>query len=68
MNDGAARFAARLARVWHVIVAGSAGPWLQSMGLLSATDLNCLAGDAESHVKRNDFRRLNMLHGLLIAG
>ncbi|HUD62286.1 MAG TPA: hypothetical protein VMQ99_22490 [Acetobacteraceae bacterium] len=68
MNDGAARFAARLARVWHVIVAGSAGPWLQSMGLLPATDLNRLAGKAESHAKRNDFRGLNLLHGLLIAG
>jgi hypothetical protein len=68
LNDSAARFAVRLARVWHVIVADSAGPWLRSMRLWPGVDLNRLAGDVESHANRNDFRRLNVLRGLLIAG
>jgi len=38
------------------------------MGLLPAAELNRQAGNAESHANRNDFRKLNMLHGLLIAG
>ncbi len=39
MNDGAARFAARYPRVWHVIEADGAGPWLSETGLLPAADL-----------------------------
>ena len=39
MSGGAARFAARYPRVWHVIEADGAGPWLAETGLLPAGDL-----------------------------
>lgn len=40
MSGGAARFAARFPRVWHVIEADGAGPWLDETGLLPAADVH----------------------------
>jgi hypothetical protein len=39
LNDGAVRLAARYPRVWHVIEADGAGPWLMATGLLPAAHL-----------------------------
>lgn len=40
MSGGGARFAARYPRVWHVLEADGAGPWLAETGLLPAGDLH----------------------------
>jgi hypothetical protein len=40
VSGGAERFAARYPRVWHVIEADGAGPWLAETGLLPAGDLH----------------------------
>jgi hypothetical protein len=40
LSPGAARLAARYPRVWHVIEADGAGPWLRETGLLPAADLH----------------------------
>jgi len=57
LSDGAARLAARYPRVWHVIEADGAGPWLTETGLLPAADLRC--GDAN----RDSFARVDLGHG-----
>jgi hypothetical protein len=63
LNDGVERFAARYPRVWHVIEADGAGPWLQTMGLLPAEDLHRLAGNTDAGGNRDDFRRLDLGQG-----
>jgi hypothetical protein len=50
LSDGAARFAARHPRVWHVIEAEGAGAWLMQTGLLPAIEM--FADGAN----RDDFR------------
>jgi hypothetical protein len=50
LSEGAARFAARHPRVWHVIEAEGAGAWLMQTGLLPAIEM--LADGAN----RDDFR------------
>ena len=57
MTDGAARFAARYPRVWHVIEADGAGPWLVETGLFPAADL------WEDGANRDDFRRVPLGDG-----
>ena len=63
MSDGAARLAARYRRVWHVIEADGAGPWLTETGLLPAADLYRLAGSVENGTNRDDFHTLELGHG-----
>jgi hypothetical protein len=58
LSDGAARFSARYPRVWHVIEADGAGPWLCETGLLPAAMLFELAGVPDDGANRDDFRRL----------
>jgi hypothetical protein len=58
LSDGAARFYARYPRVWHVIEADGAGPWLSETGLLPAAVLFELAGLPDDGANRDDFRRV----------
>jgi hypothetical protein len=57
LNDGAARLAARYPRVWHVIEADAAGPWLMETGLLPTADLRCCGAN------RNSFERVDLGDG-----
>jgi hypothetical protein len=59
-NGGAARLAARYPRVWHVMEAAGAGPWLHDMGLLPAVALCDLAGVALDGSNRDDFLHLDL--------
>ncbi len=52
MSDGAARLAARYPRVWHVMEAEGAGPWLRETGLLPAGMLR------RGGANRDDFIRI----------
>lgn len=54
MNDGAARLAVRYPRVWHVIEADGAGPWLAETGLLPAAELRCCGAN------RDGFERVDL--------
>jgi hypothetical protein len=47
LSVGAARLAARYPRVWHVIEADGAGPWLTETGLLPAADLRCCGANRD---------------------
>jgi hypothetical protein len=60
VNDGATCLVARYPRVWHVIEAESAGPWLTDTGLLPAVALLHFAGLADDGVNRDSFRRLDL--------
>jgi hypothetical protein len=51
LSDGAARLAARYPRVWHVIEADGAGPWLTETGLLPAADLRCDGTNRDTFVR-----------------
>jgi hypothetical protein len=63
MTAGAARFTTRYPRVWHVIEAEGAGPWLATMGLLPAAELLRRAGIAADGENRHDFRRVRLDNG-----
>ena len=54
MSDGAARFAARHSRVWHVIEADGAGAWLMQTGLLPAAEM------IADSTNRDDFQRIDL--------
>lgn len=57
MSGGLARLAARFPRVWHVIEADGAGPWLVETGLLPAI---ALRGDSAN---RDDFVSVDLGSG-----
>ncbi len=57
MNEGSTRLAARYPRVWHVIEADGAGPWLCATGLLPAADL------ADGGPNRVHFHPVDLGHG-----
>jgi hypothetical protein len=63
MSAGAARFAARYPRVWHVIEAEGSGPRLATMGLLPAMELLRRAGITADGQNRNDFRHVRLDNG-----
>ena len=60
MSDGAARLAARYPRVWHVIEADGAGPWLIENGLMPADELRRRAALPETGPNRPGFQRIDL--------
>ncbi|MEJ0018391.1 MAG: hypothetical protein WDN25_17875 [Acetobacteraceae bacterium] len=58
MTGGRARFAARFPRVWHVMEAEGAGPWLAETGLFPAAAL--YQGEDRGGANRDGFRRIDL--------
>jgi hypothetical protein len=51
LSDGAARFAARYPRVWHVMEADGAGPWLAETGLRPAAEFRLGGANRDGFVR-----------------
>jgi hypothetical protein len=63
LSGGAARFAARYPRVWHVIEAEGFGTWVPEMGLLPAAEICRRAGHPDDGANRGTFQRVELGRG-----